>query len=159
MTAQNSSGSGSPFSPVCEPCEATQRFSCWSTGQRSASRRKATVTSFPLRGLCPLETKILSLPGGVSVVVVEVLSCVALLCRLTQLQMCANGNCKGKLFIFYGSQRRSGETLFHREARQIHTIRWLFLMLGFSDSAMATASGVRTYIFHVAAHPSGFSAA
>lgn len=36
-----------------------------------------------------------------------------------------------------------------------------FLLLGLklSDSAMATASGVRTYIFHVAAQPPGFSAA
>lgn len=41
------------------------------------------------------------------------------------------------------------------------TDRFSFLMLGLelSDSAMATASGVRTYIFHVAAQPSGFSAA
>lgn len=36
-----------------------------------------------------------------------------------------------------------------------------FLMLGLelSDSTMVTASGVRTYIFHVAAQPPGFSAA
>lgn len=41
------------------------------------------------------------------------------------------------------------------------TDRFSFLMLGLqlSDSAMATPSGVRTYIFHVAAQPSGFSAA
>lgn len=69
---------------------------------------------------------------------------------------------KGKTQRRLGSiQNMNLTTTLARNSSWVITDRFSFLMLGLelSDSAMAIASGVRTYIFHVAAQPSGFSAA
>lgn len=69
---------------------------------------------------------------------------------------------KGKTQRRLGSIRNMNfTTTLARNSSWVITDRLSFLMLGLelSDSAMAIASGVRTYIFHVAAQPSGFSAA
>lgn len=71
--------------------------------------------------------------------------------------------------IYSGFKRKDLSCSFEESKSNISgfKLNWIitdmfsFLMFGlqFSDSTVVTASGVRTYIFHVAAQPHGFSAA